>query len=280
MSVILINLTILYGYNMNNVTLANWNTRPMSGFSIRRSAYIASAIMVPGAFAVTWALVALQVIAPSPADEYVSVSLFIGYWAALSAFVDNPGERRSNEARWHEFLIVWLITSGGAQLLWELPAVYMKIPFLYQLGSELKPDEWVFWPWWLYAVADTRYMRPHEAQLAHEALLSHSGFVEIAAAWLLSRGRYYKTALGMAILANWGAFYGNTAVIYLGEILVGQRNIAGGPVGFWLKWVGLNLQWSVLSPMAAIGGLWLLVQRTRAECTASLAAGSGGASRG
>lgn len=264
---------------MNTGTLAHWNSQPVTGFNIRRGAYIASAIMVPGAFIVTWTLVALQIIAPAPADEYVSVSLFIGYWAALCAFIDNTGERRSRAARWHEFLVVWLITSGGAQLLWELPAVYLKIPFFYQLGSQLQPDEWMFWPWWLYANADTRYMRPHEAQLAHEALLSHSGLLEIAAAWMLSRGRYYKTALGMAILANWGAFYGNTSVIYLGEILVDHRNIEGGLVGFWLKWVGLNLQWSVLSPMAAIGGLWLLVERTRAECAANGSDGGNGVGR-
>ncbi len=250
---------------MTTISLSDWQSSPVQGFNIRRAAYIASAIMVPGAFAIAWLLVALQVVPAYPTDVYVSISLFIGYWASLFAFVDNAGEKRSGVQKWHEFLVVWLITSGGAQLLWELPAVYMKIPFLYQLGSELQPDEWFFWPWWLYAVADTRYMRPHEAQLAHEALLSHSGFFEIAAAWLLSKGRYYKTALGMAIVTNWGAFYGNTSVIYLGEILVDYKNLAQGQAGFWIKWFGLNLQWSVLSPIAAVGGLWLLVQRSRAE---------------
>lgn len=248
--------------------LANWHTSSYVGPNIRRKAYIASGIMVPGAFVIAWVLIALGVIAPTPADKYVSISLFIGYWGALFAFVDNEGETRTWIERWHEFLIVWLITSGFAELLWELPAVYMKIPYLYYLGSELQQDEWMFWPWWLYAVADTRYMRPHEAQLAHEAMLSHFGFFELWAAYLLSVGRRYKTALGMAILANWGAFYGNTSVIYLGEILVDFRNIEQGAWGFWLKFVGLNLQWSVLSPAAAIGGLWLLVQRSRQEALA------------
>jgi hypothetical protein len=79
---------------------------------------------------------------------------------------------------------------------------------------------------------------------------------------------HYKKALGITVLANWGAFYGNTAVIYLGEILVDFRNIQQGAWGLWLKWGGLNLQWSILSPAAAIGGLWLLVQRVRAETLA------------
>ncbi len=54
-------------------------------------------------------------------------------------------------------------------------------------------------------------------------------------------------------------------MIYLGEILVDYKNLAQGQAGFWIKWFGLNLQWSVLSPIAAVGGLWLLVQRSRAE---------------
>ncbi|WP_101757214.1 hypothetical protein [Oceanicoccus sp. KOV_DT_Chl] len=251
-------------------SLLDWAPVNSQGVNIRRRAYIASGIMIPGAFCIAWSLILLGIINPMPADKYVSISLFIGYWAALFAFVDNKGEQRTWTAKWHEFLVVWLITSGGAQLGWELPAVYMKTAYLYPLGAELKPDELLLWPWWLYSVADTRYMRPHEAQLAHEALLAHSGFFEILAAYWLSKGRHYKTALGMAILANWGAFYGNTSVIYLGEILVDFRNLADGSWGFWLKWVGLNLQWSVLSPAAAIGGIWLLVQRVRAETAAEI----------
>jgi hypothetical protein len=251
-------------------SILEWSPTNIHGANIRRKAYIASGIMVPGAFVVAWTLIFMGVIAPDPADKYVSISLFIGYWASLFAFMDNPGETRTLTQKWHEFLVVWLITSGGAQVGWELPAVYMKTTYLYQLGSELQPDQIIFWPWWLYANADTRYMRPHEAQLAHEALLSHSGFLELLAAYWLSRYRRYKTALGIAILTNWGAFYGNTSVIYLGEILVDLRNIEDGAWGIWLKWGGLNLQWSVLSPAAAIGGMWLLVQRVRAETAAEL----------
>ncbi len=256
-------------------SLLEWSPSVHQGFNIRRSAYIASGIMIPGAFVVAWSLILTGLIEPTPADKYVSISLFIGYWAALFAFLDNPGERRSSVAKWHEFLVVWLVTSGCAQVGWELPAVYMKVSYLYQLGSELQPDQLVFWPWWLYAVADTRYMRPHEAQLAHEAMLGHSGFLQLLAAYWLSRGIHYKKALTIAALANWGAFYGNTSVIYLGEILVDYRNIEQGAWGFWLKWVGLNMQWSTVSPFAAIGAIWLLVQRVRAETAAECAGEAG-----
>lgn len=252
----------------------DWSPSTYDGPNIRKAAYICSAIMIPGSFVTAWILVAMGVINPMPADKYVSVSLFVGYWAALFAFVDNKGERRTLTEKWHAFMVVWLITSGYAGITWELPVVYLKDPYLYQLGAELQPDEWFFWPWWLYSVADTRYMRPHEAQLAHEAMLSHFGFFELWAAYLMAKGKHYKTALGMGILANWGAFYGNTSVIYLAEILADFKNLEDGVAGFWIKWVGLNLQWSVLSPAAAIGGIWLLVQRVKAETRAELRAES------
>ena len=252
--------------------LSEWVAAPYAGpgTNIRRRAYMASAIMIPGAFFVAWTLIALGVIAPMPADKYVSVSLFIGYWMALFAFVDNPGEQRSLTQKWHEFIMVWLITSGCAQVMWEIPVVYMKIPFLYQLGPELQDDQWMFWPWWLYSVADTRYMRPHDGQLAHEMMLSHFGFFELLAAYWLSRGIHYKKALGIAVLANWGAFYGNTSVIYISEILADFEYIEDGVLGFWLKFVGLNLQWSTVSPAAAMGAMWLLVQRARSEALEEL----------
>ena len=247
-----------------------WMAQPYvgPGFNVRRTAYIASGFMIPGAFFAAWMLIAAGIINPMPADKYVSFSLFIGYWMALFAFVDNPGEKRTLTQKWHEFIMVWLITSGCAQLLWEMPVVYMKIPFLYQLGSELQSDQWMFWPWWLYSVADTRYMRPHDGQLAHEMMLSHFGFFELLAAYWLSKGVHYKKALGIAVLANWGAFYGNTSVIYISEILSGFKYIEDGVLGFWLKFVGLNLQWSTVSPAAAMGAMWLLGQRARAEALA------------
>ena len=252
--------------------LNQWMASPYGGpgRNIRRTAYMASGIMIPGAFVTAWTLIALGVINPMPADKYVSVSLFIGYWMALFAFVDNPGESRTLTQKWHEFILVWLITSGLAQVMWEIPVVYMKIPLLYNLGPELQPDEWMFWPWWLYSVADTRYMRPHDGQLAHEIMLSHFGFFELLAAYWLSKGIHYKKALGIAVLANWGAFYGNTSVIYISEILGNFRYIEDGVLGFWLKFVGLNLQWSTVSPMTAMGAMWLLTQRAKAEAVAEI----------
>ncbi len=99
--------------------LSNWIAAPYAGpgRNIRRSAYIASGIMIPGAFVTAWTLIALGAINPMPADKYVSASLLVGYWMALFAFVDNPGESRTRTQKWHEFILVWLITSGLAQVV-------------------------------------------------------------------------------------------------------------------------------------------------------------------
>ncbi len=57
-------------------------------------------------------------------------------------------------------------------------------------------------------------------------------------------------------------------MIYISEILGDFQYIEDGVLGFWLKFVGLNLQWSTVSPAAAIGAMWLLGQRSRAEALA------------
>ncbi len=88
-------MTTQTAHSKPSPSLSDWSPSDYDGFNIRRSAYICSGIMVPGAFAVAWALILTGIIAPSPADKYVSISLFIGYWASLFAFIDNKGERRS-----------------------------------------------------------------------------------------------------------------------------------------------------------------------------------------
>ena len=67
-----------------------------------------------------------------------------------------------------------------------------------------------------------------------------------------------------------------TGVFFVAEWHVDWVNIQQGWTGFWLKFVGLNLQWSTLSPAAAIGALWLLVRRAQAEALASAQPGGAG----
>eukprot|EP00439_Symbiodinium_sp_Y106_P055035 s1951_g7.t1 len=71
--------------------------------------------------------------------------------------------------------------------------------------------------------------------------------------------------LRISALTHWGFFWANTSVIYIAEIYDNYENIADGWAGYWVKWAGLNLQWSVLSPICTFASLWLLCGKVREE---------------
>lgn len=82
---------------------------------------------------------------------------------------------------------------------------------------------------------------------------------------MLSTGQRYKAAMVVAALTHWGFFWANTSVIYIAEIYAGYQWVADGWVGFWFKWGGLNLQWSVLSPLCTYLALHLLCEKCHEE---------------
>ncbi|CAK9078890.1 unnamed protein product [Durusdinium trenchii] len=175
--------------------------------------------------------------------------------------------------RWEEFIFMWVLTSGLAQIGWELPFVLWKVRYLQPIKSDkfLQPDELWAWPFWMYASGDTRYMRQHSSSHATETMLVLSGPFELWAVWALKRRMHYKTAMLISALTHWGFFWANTSVIYIAEIYDNYENVADGPwVGYWVKWAGLNLQWSVLSPICTFAALWLLCGKVREEAIKSL----------
>jgi len=213
-------------------------------------------------------LVYIQYLPPDPTDDYCGITAFLCLWLSVFAFVDNVGETRTWIQRWEEFIVMWVLTSGLAQIGWELPYVLWKVRYLQPIASDkiLQPDELWAWPFWMYASGDTRYMRQHSASHATETMLVLSGPFELAAVWMLKRRLRYKTAMLISALTHWGFFWANTSVIYIAEIYDNYENVADGPwVGYWVKWAGLNLQWSVLSPICTFAALWLLCGKVREE---------------
>lgn len=213
-------------------------------------------------------LVYIQYLPPDPTDDYCGITAFLCLWLSVFAFVDNVGETRTWIQRWEEFIVMWVLTSGLAQIGWELPYVLWKVRYLQPIASDkiLQPDELWAWPFWMYASGDTRYMRQHSASHATETMLVLSGPFELAAVWMLKRRLRYKTAMLISALTHWGFFWANTSVIYIAEIYDNYENVADGPwVGLWVKWAGLNLQWSVLSPICTFSALWLLCGKVREE---------------
>ena len=237
----------------------------VAGVGIRKKAYLISTLSLMFWAVIGWGGVMLGIFPADPTDDYAGATTFFAMWMALFAFLDNPGENRTLIQKLEEFIFVWLISSGLAQIFWELPFVLIKTTYLYPLGQVLSHEDSWLWPFWLYASGDTRYMSPHEASHATETLLAISGFFEILAAYYIKTGKKYKTGLIMAALLHWGFMWANNSVIYLGEIYAGFKNIEDGMAGFWIKWLGMNMQWSVLSPLCTFSALYLLMKKSEEE---------------
>lgn len=236
------------------------------GVGVRGKIYLFCTVSL-AFWVLVWGLVALGYVAPAPADDYAAITTFFALWLSLGAFVDNKGEKRSWEQKAEEFIYVWLLTSGLAQVFWELPFVLIKTTYLHPIKSTetLQPDELHLWGFWLYGSGDTRYMRFHPESHATETMLAISGPFELAAAYWLATGQRYKLSLSIAALTHWGFFWANTSVIYIAEIYGGFQWMADGWIGKWVKWGGMNSQWSVLSPLCTILCLLLIIGKAREE---------------
>lgn len=200
---------------------------------------------MPGV-ALVWALVLTGVVAPTPTDDYVVAALVLVLFAPAAAFWDDPGERRTMRERLSEFAYVWLFTSGIAQTFWELPWFFLDATGL--IHGAGAADRWL-WPWWAYGVADTRYLASDPTIAGIEFCAGFVGPLELYACWLFAKGRreaanWWALLLGVGL--SWGAM-----IFFVAEVHVGFANIAGGSYGFWVKWIGLNLPWT-LAPLAFI----------------------------
>jgi hypothetical protein len=210
--------------------------------AIYRLAFVASVPMI----ALVWALVLLGVLPPTPTDDWVVAFILPALFAPAVAFWDDPGEERTRTQRLAEFAYVWLFTSGMAQTFWELP--WFLLDATGWIQGATAADRWL-WPWWAYGVADTRYLQSDHAIAGIEFCAGMVGPLELYACWLFKKGRreaanWWALLLGVGL--SWGAI-----IFFVAEIHVGFRNIGDGAYGFWVKWIGLNLPWT-LAPIAFI----------------------------
>lgn len=192
---------------------------------------------------IAWSLILLGVIPPTPTDDIISAVVLVGICTPFVAFWDNPGETRTVKDRLVEFGFLWLLMSGLAQTLWELPWWLLDVTgAVHHIG----PDDTWLWPWWAYGVADTRYLTSNPTIAGVELCAGFAGPFELYAFYL------YKT--GKRIAANWWAVLLGTglawggAIFFYAEIHEGFVNIGDGAYGFWVKWFGLNIPW-IISPV-------------------------------
>lgn len=221
-------------------------TAGSTGFRRRKLIYRLALFGGVPSVAFCWVLVMLGVLPPTPTDDVIVGVILPVLFVPFVAFWDDPGETRTRRQRFYEFGFSWLFMSAIAQTFWELPWFFLDLTGLIHGAG---PEDTLFWPWWSYAVADTRYLTSNPSIAAIEFCAGFAGPFELYACWLLHKGKrlqgnWWALLIGFGL--SWGA-----VIFFVAEIHVGFENIGDGAWGFWGKWVGLNLPWT-LSPLGFI----------------------------
>ena len=89
---------------------------------------------------VTWATVGYGLVysgylPPDPTDDYCGMTAFVCLWLPVYAFVNNPGEHRTQIQKWEEFVFMWLLTSGLCQVTFLHAALLGDGECLGRLGA-------------------------------------------------------------------------------------------------------------------------------------------------
>ena len=197
-----------------------------------------------------YVLVALGVIPGTPIDIYSSWIILAVLFVPFMALVDNAGESRTRVEKWSEFAFVWLLVSGIAQSFWELPWFFLDLTgFVHHIDVH---DRYL-WAWWVYGGADTRYITSNPTIAGLEFMAGFSGPFELYAWYLYTHSQDIRQkiiACWMALIIGVGLTY-MTGVFFVAEWHVGWIHIEQGALGFWLKFVGLNVPW-IIAPIYAI----------------------------
>lgn len=218
---------------------------------LRKKVYQLSLLLTMVFAGGAWVLVILGVIPGTPVDVYSSWIILAVLFVPFMALVDSPGEPRTRLERWSEFGFVWLLVSGIAQTFWELPWFFLDLTGV--VHNIDVTDTWL-WGWWVYGGADTRYITSNPTIAGLEFMAGFSGPFELYAWYLYTSSknnmRQKIAACWMALIIGVGLTY-MTGVFFMAEYHVGWVNIQQGAMGFWLKFVGLNVPW-IVAPIIAI----------------------------
>lgn len=206
----------------------------------RKIIYACGWVIAAPVLATVWILVGLEVIPPQPTNVIITIAIFPVLFIPFVALWDNPGEKRTWLERMSEFAFVWLLVSGVTQATWELGWWVLDASGVIQGATAA--DHWL-WGWWLYGVADTRYLTSNPTISGLEFCASVAGPLELYGCYLLKRGKRIQ-GNWWALFLGWGLTWA-TFVFFLAEWHVGWKNIHGGWYGFWVVFVGLNLPWLV-----------------------------------
>jgi hypothetical protein len=217
----------------------------------RKRIYLAVAVFTSVVFGAVTIGVGVGLIAPTFTTDVI-VNLLFGVPVILLPLVllwDAPGENRSRLDKAAELTLFYLPYTAFSQIGYEL---------VFLIGSPLgwwqpTTDPGVKWLWWQYGLADTRYVSGNPLILGLEIIGVTIGVIVIAT-WSRLIRRDLSTESRIRCL--WVAFActasltTSTAIYFLSEVGAGLNDIGQGAFGFWFKFIGEQVPFIVLPPLA------------------------------
>lgn len=207
----------------------------------------ALSVLVPGACNV---LVLLGVTEPMVASN-VAASALVVCWVGLVLVPFTLGRGASTAVRLSALVFAWGVVSVWGPVVWDFTWFLMHRV----VQGATAADHWL-WYWWMYAVADTRFLKSDPLIVVLECGSGILGFMQAYALCSLWKGKL-RRAFYVSTLAGALGFYG-TAVFFAVEALQGFRNISPDFFNFYVKWWGMNGLWLIMPLVAPLAYARLL----------------------
>jgi hypothetical protein len=217
----------------------------------RKRIYLAVAAFTTVVFGGMTIGVGTGLIEPTFASDVVANLLFgvPVILVPLVLFWNGPGENRSRLDKAAEVTLFYLPYTAFSQIGYEL---------IFLIGSPLgwwRPtdDPGFKWLWWQYGLADTRYVSGNPWVFGLEILGVTIGVIVIVT-W--SRLIRRDLPAQSRIKCLWVAFActtsltTSTAIYFLSEVGAGLNDIGQGAFGFWFKFIGEQIPFIFLPPLA------------------------------
>lgn len=211
----------------------------MPSFVRVQMSLLALSILLPAACSV---LVLLGSADPLFASN-VSAATLVVCWVGLVITPFVLGSGASTAVRLSALLIAWGFVSVWGPVVWDFTWFLLHRT----VAGATAADRWL-WYWWMYAVADTRFLRSDPLMVVLECGSGIFGFAQAYALVSFWNGKL-RRAFYVSTLAGVLGFYG-TVVFFSVEALQGFRNITPDFFSFYVKWLGMNGLWLVMPIVA------------------------------
>jgi hypothetical protein len=150
-----------------------------------------------------------------------------------------------------ELVLVWTVVSTVAQFCWELPWLVLHRA----LDGATATDRWA-WPWWLYGVADRRWIEADPFIVAMESSMVVTGVLAVLAFIALRQGQQRKVVMYEIIIGL--TQFVLVLMYYLVEILAGNPNINPDLYQIFIKYIYMNSFWCILPLIQILHGFSVL----------------------